>query len=183
MSEHCNRVCDGQDKLDPTPQSSQSPAPDEESHSSSDSEGKTVELTCPAYSSSFPWKLHKMLEDAENANQTSIVSWTSNGRAFHVHERLAFMESIIPKYFKHTKFKSFQRQLYLYDFKRVPSGGNKGNVPAQKSSLGVREFQLENLLPVVCQLFDLQVHIIIATSSGRIDPCASIFLDRRRVKI
>ena len=76
----------------------------------------------------FPWKLHKMLEDVQRAGKESVVSWTGCGRGFMVHQRVPFVDSIIPFYFNHTKFKSFQRQLYLYGFSRVSEGKDKGKI-------------------------------------------------------
>jgi hypothetical protein len=58
---------------------------------------------------SFPWKLHKMLEDTEKESIASIISWTSDGRAFKVHERTVFSELVAPIYFSQSQFKSFQR--------------------------------------------------------------------------
>ncbi|OEU12177.1 hypothetical protein FRACYDRAFT_155271, partial [Fragilariopsis cylindrus CCMP1102] len=50
---------------------------------------------------------------------TSIVSWVDNGTAFKVHDLDRFVNDIVPTYFKQTKYKSFQRQLYFYGFQRV----------------------------------------------------------------
>ena len=61
---------------------------------------------------SFQGKLHKMLEDVELCHKSPIVSWTNSGRAFKVHQILAFSESIIPIYFNHTDYKIFQRQVF-----------------------------------------------------------------------
>jgi hypothetical protein len=35
----------------------------------------------------FPWRLHKMLHDAEMNGNESIVSWLPNGRAFRVNSQ------------------------------------------------------------------------------------------------
>lgn len=70
----------------------------------------------------FLWKLHEMLEDCEKTGDDHIVSWMDEGRSFRVHKPKSFMEKIVPHYFKQTKFKSFQRQLHLYDFIRTPRG-------------------------------------------------------------
>ena len=75
-------------------------------------------------SSKFPflWKLHEMLNDCEKTGDDHIVSWMEEGRSFRVHKPKSFMEKIVPHYFKQSKFKSFQRQLHLYDFVRTPRG-------------------------------------------------------------
>ena len=75
-------------------------------------------------SSKFPflWKLHEMLNDCEKTGDDHIVSWMDEGRSFRVHKPKSFMELIVPHYFNQSKFKSFQRQLHLYDFVRTPRG-------------------------------------------------------------
>ena len=58
----------------------------------------------------FPWKLHEMLELADQEGFESIVSWLPNGRSFKVHNPIVFVEKIMPNFFQQTKYKSFQRQ-------------------------------------------------------------------------
>ena len=70
--------------------------------------------------------MHEMLNDAvEDANE-HIVSWIAHGKAFRVHRPQLFAEMIMPRYFKQTKYKSFQRQLHIYGFQRIQSGTDKG---------------------------------------------------------
>jgi hypothetical protein len=68
----------------------------------------------------FPLKLHKMLEAVEKQGCEWIISW--NGLSFSVHQPQIFAESTMRKYFNQTKYKSFQRQLNLYNFEREPHG-------------------------------------------------------------
>ncbi len=56
----------------------------------------------------FPWRLHEMLEDIEEKKMNWIVSWTPNGKAFQVHSPEHFTNTIIPMYFRHKRYKSFQ---------------------------------------------------------------------------
>ncbi len=74
----------------------------------------------------FVWKLYEMLEDVEINGQEDIVSWIDKGRGFKVHHMQKFVDEIMPQYFRQTKYKSFQRQLYFYDFQRVASGADVG---------------------------------------------------------
>lgn len=74
----------------------------------------------------FPWRLHQMLEAIEEAGDDSIVSWLHDGRHFQVHNPQAFVEHVIPKFFKQKSYKSFQRQLHLYGFHRETDGPNRG---------------------------------------------------------
>ena len=70
----------------------------------------------------FGWKLHLMLEDAERSDMKDVVSWVNSGKAFKVHQLDAFMEKVVPFYFRQSKWKSFQRQLYFYGYTRTSSG-------------------------------------------------------------
>jgi hypothetical protein len=74
----------------------------------------------------FPIKLFRMLKEAEESGKESIVSWVSEGRAFLVHKPDQFVEEILPFYFRQTKYRSFQRQLNLYGFKRLTVGPHRG---------------------------------------------------------
>jgi len=67
----------------------------------------------------FPFKLHSILENAEKSNQEEIVSWLPSGKAFKIHKPKDFASNIMPSYFQQTKYRSFQRQLYIYGFDRV----------------------------------------------------------------
>jgi hypothetical protein len=72
----------------------------------------------------FPSKLHSLLESREYEH---IISWQPHGRCFVVNDQNSFVEQVMPLYFKQTKFASFQRQLNLYDFKRIyRAGPDKG---------------------------------------------------------
>jgi hypothetical protein len=70
----------------------------------------------------FPLKLHKMLEAVEKQGCEWIISWNDDGLSFSVHQPQIFAESTMRKYFNQTKYKSFQRQLNLYNFDREPRG-------------------------------------------------------------
>ena len=74
----------------------------------------------------FLWKLHEMLDDVEKTGDDHIVSWLPHGKAFRVHKPKSFVQKIIPHYFNQSKYKSFQRQLHLYDFVRTPRGIEAG---------------------------------------------------------
>jgi hypothetical protein len=67
----------------------------------------------------FPCKLYHMLDDVEKRGLTHIASWHPDGMCFRVHDPRAFVEQILPQYFKKSKFRSFQRQLNLYGFHRI----------------------------------------------------------------
>jgi hypothetical protein len=87
--------------------------------------GKEDDL--PASKLPFTWKLYEMLEDVEENGQNHIISWVNNGKGFRVHKMDLFVKDIIPTYFKQSKYKSFQRQLYFYNFKRISRGPDIGS--------------------------------------------------------
>lgn len=78
----------------------------------------------------FAWKLYEMLETVhKNKVDTDIVSWVDDGKAFKVHDLKRFVDEIVPTYFKQSKYKSFQRQLYFYGFIRETAAGKEGHTP------------------------------------------------------
>lgn len=48
-----------------------------------------------------------------------IVSWTGVGDSFTIKDIDAFQKKILPKYFNHSKFSSFVRQLNFYGFQKL----------------------------------------------------------------
>ena len=77
----------------------------------------TLNIQIPLYpqvavskTKTFPWKLHKMLELADQEGFDNIVSWLPDGRSFKVHDPSEFVEQIMPNFFLQSKYKSFQRQ-------------------------------------------------------------------------
>jgi hypothetical protein len=74
----------------------------------------------------FPFKLHRMLDDADRNGFAHIVSWVEEGAAFKVHDSEAFLAKVMPNYFDQSKYECFRRQLNVYDFNRVSKGPKRG---------------------------------------------------------
>jgi hypothetical protein len=90
----------------------------------------------------FPFKLHHLLEEADRLGFDDIVSWVPTGDGFRVHNPKAFAAVIMPLYFEMSQYKSFQRQLSLYSFKRSSEQRTRGKCRTEKqhwilTSLGV----------------------------------------------
>ena len=75
----------------------------------------------------FPKVLHRLLEDAASSNYEDIVCFLPHGRSFIVHDIEKFETIVMPRYFKMSVWKSFRRQLNLYDFTRVACGPDRGS--------------------------------------------------------
>eukprot|EP00980_Cylindrotheca_fusiformis_P009314 scaffold2044_cov206-Cylindrotheca_fusiformis.AAC.6 len=93
----------------------------------------------------FPILLHRMMEDAKAKDFEGIVSWQPHGRSFLIHKPRDFVKSILPKYFKHSKMASFQRQLSLYGFKRLTQEGPDRGAYYHEAFLRGREFICSNI--------------------------------------
>jgi len=91
---------------------------------SSSAESQTQPLTLGSRSSgTFVVKLHAILSDEEFKN---IICWQEHGTAWSVIDQQQFENKICPLYFKHNRFSSFVRQAYLWGFRRVSTGPDKG---------------------------------------------------------
>ena len=64
---------------------------------------------------------------AEREGRTDVASFLPHGRAFAIHKPRDFVKHVMPKYFRMSRFSSFQRQLNLYDFQRITEGPDKGS--------------------------------------------------------
>jgi len=76
-----------------------------------------------------PLFLRKTWELINNVSKTcpDIACWSADGRSFLVKDQETFTSSIIPRYFRHSKFSSFVRQLNFYGFKKLKDVVNDAN--------------------------------------------------------
>lgn len=72
----------------------------------------TTTKTRPA----FVNKLWSMVNDTSNQK---LIHWSKDGKSFIVTKREQFVHEILPKYFKHSNFASFVRQLNMYGWHKV----------------------------------------------------------------
>mmetsp|Transcript_45778 Transcript_45778/g.89451 ORF Transcript_45778/g.89451 Transcript_45778/m.89451 type:complete len:434 (-) Transcript_45778:284-1585(-) len=74
----------------------------------------------------FPEKLYRLLLDSEADGNQDIISFLEHGRAFIIHNSKRFEKEIMARYFRHSNFSSFQRQLNFYGFRRINRGKDSG---------------------------------------------------------
>ena len=64
----------------------------------------------------FVNKLWSMVNDINNKD---LIQWAGDGKSFIVTNRESFVHNILPRYFKHSNFASFVRQLNMYGWHKV----------------------------------------------------------------
>jgi hypothetical protein len=88
----------------------------------------------------FPFRLHRLLEDAPALGFDAIVSWMPSGKAFKVHNTKLFEKEIMNRFFNQTRYKSFLRQLNLYGVhiaeRCTPNGVTLGHVNGAVTGVG-----------------------------------------------
>ena len=57
----------------------------------------------------------------EMVNESLFIEWNPEGTSFVVQDQDKFSRLVLPKYFKHSNFTSFIRQLNMYGFHKLPN--------------------------------------------------------------
>ena len=71
----------------------------------------------PNRKAGVPKFLRFLFEILQNED-SSIISWAHGGTSIQIHDTAAMSEYVLPKYFKHRKYASFQRQLNYFGFRK-----------------------------------------------------------------
>ena len=72
----------------------------------------------------FPNILHRILSDDE---LSGIITWLPHGCSWKVINKSRFVDDVIPKFFNHSNFKSFLRQVNGWGFIRITKGVDGGS--------------------------------------------------------
>lgn len=82
-----------------------------------------------------------MMKMAETENpETFCIAWLPDGKSFVIRNPMEFTRTVLPKYFKATKFSSYTRKLYRWGFRQV----NRGIGPDDPIIFGNEYFQRDN---------------------------------------
>ena len=79
------------------------------------------------------------MAEKEDSN-TFCISWLADGKSFVIRNPDEFTRSVLPNYFKATKFSSYTRKLYRWGFRQV----NRGIGPEDPIIFGNEYFQRDN---------------------------------------
>jgi len=128
--------------------SSASNVSDDENTRSAVSKGDSTKRFLPAYKKAnaaltFPEKMMNLMKYVDERNKIEkefCISWLPEGKAFVIYNIKEFTSSVIPKFFKASKFCSFTRKLYRWGFRQL----NRGIGPDEPIIFGNEYFQRDN---------------------------------------
>ena len=66
-----------------------------------------------------PAFINKLWNMVNDENNKDLIQWADDGNSFFVKNREIFVHEILPRYFKHSNFASFVRQLNMYGWHKV----------------------------------------------------------------
>lgn len=83
--------------------------------------------------------LSKCYDMVDDESTDEVISWSQTNSSFVIWDATQLTVQLLPKYFKHSNFSSFMRQLHTYGFKKIDSDrwefANNGFVRGQKHLL------------------------------------------------
>ena len=76
---------------------------------------KRIHFSCFPKSKLFLFKLYDILNDKES---NDIINWSSDDKSIIITNVNMLCNKVLPKYYKHTNYSSFVRQLNIYGFNK-----------------------------------------------------------------
>ncbi|KAI9481295.1 MAG: hypothetical protein EXX96DRAFT_502878 [Benjaminiella poitrasii] len=67
-----------------------------------------------------PAFLNKLYNMVDDSSTNELIRWSDDGLSFIVIRHEEFAKKVLPRFFKHSNFSSFVRQLNMYGFHKVP---------------------------------------------------------------
>lgn len=101
---------------------------------------------------SLPPFLVKCYEMVNDESTNELISWSESNDSFIIWDESKFASQLLPKYFKHSNFSSFVRQLNIYGFRKIDTDNwqfaNEAFIKGQKHLLKniIRRKQSQNLV-------------------------------------
>ncbi|KAK6146711.1 hypothetical protein DH2020_020580 [Rehmannia glutinosa] len=88
---------------------------------------------------SLPPFLVKCYEMVNDESTNELISWSESNDSFIIWDESRFSSELLPKYFKHSNFSSFVRQLNIYGFRKIDTDhwqfANEAFIKGQKHLL------------------------------------------------
>ena len=102
--------------------------------------------------SSFQYKLYEILQCDDFKD---ILTWLPHGRSWKIIDSDALTQSVLPKYFRHSKYSSFKRQMSGWGFRRgiKVNEYNEYNHPVRTSNVHLGTFSFALALFHHCSTF------------------------------
>ena len=84
-----------------------------------------AEIIMPQLASTVPAFLAKLWKMVDDPDTDNLITWGDTGDSFVIMHQAAFLENILPNYYKHSNLASFVRNLYMYGFNKSVSTSEK----------------------------------------------------------
>ncbi|OBZ84398.1 Heat shock factor protein, partial [Choanephora cucurbitarum] len=88
-----------------------------------------------------PAFLNKLYNMVDDLSTNELICWSENGLSFIVVRHEEFAKKVLPRFFKHSNFSSFVRQLNMYGFHKVPHLQNVGEAESERWEFKNPHFQ------------------------------------------
>jgi len=89
---------------------------------------RIVDKSADLYGSQFPYKLHRLLDDAKCMGFEDVIAWTSDGRAFQIFDKEKLETLILPRYFSSGRFKTVRKQTMTVNLRFVFSSDQRHRI-------------------------------------------------------